>query len=280
MPLDLPVKLHCICLHQQRPDYVVGSHRLRFHQLYVLVSGDVESTVGSRTYRLQEGQGLIISPGLARAHACIGRSPVYVWAIFETGLFGESERERLVSLRTTPGSVFQELLRALREVGTGTAQVLLETLFCSLILTLHREGEVFPAPPPPSSAVSGPYHERMVERMEGFLRRNLHQSVSNTDLAKLVSLSPSQLTRVFRSVHGVTPLHHLMRLRLEHAEVLLRDSTLSISEIALHLGFSSFSHFSRLFKRERGFSPREFRRRGTLVEGVERRLFRRFVPDD
>jgi len=72
--------------------------------------------------------------------------------------------------------------------------------------------------------------------------------------------SYGHLARLFRRTYGVTPLAYVNAQRIQRARRLLRDTALSVSEIAHRTGFDEISGFSRLFRKQTGMSPREFRR--------------------
>ena len=84
--------------------------------------------------------------------------------------------------------------------------------------------------------------------------------LSLDDLARATDLSPFHLLRVFRQAVGITPHQYLMRVRLQRAISLLRDTRLSITEIAYASGWADLSNFNRAFRRELRCSPRELRR--------------------
>jgi AraC-like DNA-binding protein len=67
--------------------------------------------------------------------------------------------------------------------------------------------------------------------------------------------------RLFRQVHGLTPLQYVNQIRVDRAKRLLMDSTMSVKEIAENLGFRDSPYLVRLFKKTTGASPGEFRAR-------------------
>src|SRR4029453_10487989 len=81
-------------------------------------------------------------------------------------------------------------------------------------------------------------------------------------LADLAGLSLRQLERSFRKELGRGVHEHYMTLRLARARQLLRETSLSMLEIAVATGFASASQFARAFRREFGFPPRESAKRG------------------
>jgi AraC-like DNA-binding protein len=68
-------------------------------------------------------------------------------------------------------------------------------------------------------------------------------------------LSERHLTRCFHQEIGITPITYLNRYRVRQAKVLLDAGGLGITEIALDVGFSTPSYFSRVFREQVGISP-------------------------
>lgn len=74
-------------------------------------------------------------------------------------------------------------------------------------------------------------------------------------LAAIAGLSIRQLERLFRAHLGITPGAHDRRVRLDRARLLLRQTGLSVLEVAVACGFASASHFSRAYRAAFGHSP-------------------------
>ena len=75
-----------------------------------------------------------------------------------------------------------------------------------------------------------------------------------------VGLSDDYLTSCFHKELGLTPVAYLNRYRIQQARQLLKNTHMSITEIALDVGFSGSSYFSRIFRRETGVTPEAYRR--------------------
>ncbi len=78
-------------------------------------------------------------------------------------------------------------------------------------------------------------------------------------LARRSGVSPQQLTRLFQQSHGTSPVRYLWHYRDEQAVRLLRDSGLSISEIASRCGYANPYHLTRRITRHYGVPPRALR---------------------
>lgn len=93
--------------------------------------------------------------------------------------------------------------------------------------------------------------DMMKRIMEENFRYNLHIE----DFARLCGRSLSAFKRDFETTFQTTPGRWLLARRLQHADILLRTSGQSISEIAFDSGFENTSHFSRAFKQYFGYPP-------------------------
>jgi signal transduction histidine kinase/DNA-binding LacI/PurR family transcriptional regulator/AraC-like DNA-binding protein/DNA-binding LytR/AlgR family response regulator len=101
---------------------------------------------------------------------------------------------------------------------------------------------------------------RLVRLAMGYIHQNFAEAISRGDIAGHVGISEDHLTFCFRQELGTTPITYLQRYRINQAKILLKGSQQTITEIALNVGFSDSSYFSRLFHRETGMSPETFRR--------------------
>ena len=102
-----------------------------------------------------------------------------------------------------------------------------------------------------------PWQER---RAKEVLSSNLDGSVPLKDVARECRLSVSHFSRAFRRTMGVAPHNWLLTRRIEVAKEKLRNSGLSLSEVALACGFADQSHLTRVFTGMVGVSPGAWRR--------------------
>ncbi len=97
-----------------------------------------------------------------------------------------------------------------------------------------------------------------LERIEESLLGS--ESFSVAALARQLGVSPDHFTRLFKEATSWSPLEYFQMRRVHHACKLLLDPEAKISDIAYRLGYADAAHLSRVFKRFRGTSPREYRR--------------------
>ncbi len=79
------------------------------------------------------------------------------------------------------------------------------------------------------------------------------------ELCELLNISRAQLHRKLKKLTGLSTSHYIRSLRLEIAKELLETPDLNVSEVAFKVGFSSATYFSKVFKAQFGYSPREMR---------------------
>ena len=89
---------------------------------------------------------------------------------------------------------------------------------------------------------------------------HLAESISLIALADSVRLSPRHFARAFKESFGQPPHHYHLSRRIERAKILLSGGKMSVTEIAIALGFADTSAFSTTFRRLVGGSPRDYRR--------------------
>jgi AraC-like DNA-binding protein len=112
-----------------------------------------------------------------------------------------------------------------------------------------------------AQSVLRPYTE-MAGVLE-FVKENYSRTIAVKELAALVHLSVSQFERRFGAVFQISPLQHVMNVRIRAASVRLATTNDTIASIAHECGFYDHAHFTRNFRRIIGTTPREYRKRQT-----------------
>lgn len=93
-----------------------------------------------------------------------------------------------------------------------------------------------------------------------FIDKNIYEKLSVNMVAEYISMSPSQLTRVFKSAFNITPYNYIINQKIETSKLLLLNTNMSIKEIAFALSFADEHYFSNAFKKITGRAPSKFSR--------------------
>lgn len=107
-------------------------------------------------------------------------------------------------------------------------------------------------------------NQRIIELCMAYLAEHYMEDLSLEVVAKRFFFSPAYFSSFFKSHTSMTFTEYLLRLRIDHAIAQLQDGDKKISEIALSVGFRDAGYFTRIFKRETGMSPEEYRKNAML----------------
>jgi AraC-like DNA-binding protein/ligand-binding sensor protein len=93
-----------------------------------------------------------------------------------------------------------------------------------------------------------------------YMRQNYYDKVSLSSVAKVVDLTPSYFSKVFKKEMGCNFNVYMNMIRIEKSITMLKNGNLSLSYIATAVGFEDQSYFTKVFKRVTGVSPNHFMR--------------------
>lgn len=135
-----------------------------------------------------------------------------------------------------------------------TRRIYLESKIFELIAFLYQDSTALANP----TVLSVQDRIRM-EEAATIIANNLDQPFTIIQLAKRVGVNQTKLKNDFKLAYGNTIFGYLQDLRMKEAKRYLLDTTLSIQEISIRLGYQSMSNFSIAFKKSMGYSPNKLR---------------------
>jgi AraC-like DNA-binding protein len=110
-----------------------------------------------------------------------------------------------------------------------------------------------------SGSLPMPYYK--YETVIDFIYTNYAQNIAVEELAAIIHLSRSQFERQFKKLFHLSPLKYVNKVRLHQACLLLKgQDDITITQIALDCGFYDHSHFTKVFTREIGLPPKQYRK--------------------
>lgn len=112
----------------------------------------------------------------------------------------------------------------------------------------------------PGRSLRGALARWQLQRATEMMASSQAQRVSLVHVARYCDVSPSHFSRAFKASTGLNPSGWLLRLRIDRARDLLRESAASLAEVAARCGFADQAHFTRTFSRYMGVSPGAWRR--------------------
>ncbi|MEK5057666.1 hypothetical protein BK126_05210 [Paenibacillus sp. FSL H7-0326] len=99
----------------------------------------------------------------------------------------------------------------------------------------------------------------VVELVKRYIASNIDQDLSRETIAELVFLNPDHLSRLFKKETGYSISDYVLLERIRLAKELLSQTNMPVSAVSTALGYSYFSHFTRIFKKYAGLGPMEYR---------------------
>lgn len=105
------------------------------------------------------------------------------------------------------------------------------------------------------------FFEHEIELAAKYFDENYNKEINIAEYAKEKNISTCWFIRNFKQVMGTTPMHYILSLRITNAQSLLETTNYNITEISNLVGYDNPLYFSRLFKKQQGVSPQEYRKR-------------------
>ena len=222
------------------------SHQHDYHQLVLPIAGHLAMNIGHQEGLASPQQAAIVCAGQNHEFAA---SDLNSFVVADVPAALAPELEKLPTFIPLDGALahyvaflHQNLLLKPSQNTSSERQMLL------LLIQLLQERF--------GTAIQ---IDRRIEAARSYLDHHFNESISATTLATAANLSQRQLNELFRRQLGMTPQQYLIEKRMQHAWQLLETATMSVQQVANHVGYSNLSAFSDRFKKHFGHSPRHFR---------------------
>lgn len=112
----------------------------------------------------------------------------------------------------------------------------------------------------------------LIDKVILYLNSNYARKITITELCSMYNTNKTTLQKQFHNVTGESIISYLINIRVKVAALMLRNTGLTISEIANMIGFSDSTHFNKMFSKLTGYSPLQYRKEFTLMRGSNKNL--------
>lgn len=259
-PLTGDFRINAFAVHERMPPVIVNRPAGTGDWLFMLFHDPVDIRVSGKIETVLPGTLMMWPCGAAHWYGNQTLSWDHSWIHF-TGEWAAKrtrecrlDQEEFLLLRSP--AVFTDCLWELYAELTGHRQpdlVILKNLFYNGLRGLMRdtdENSSFFIPEP-------------VRQVKQYLDQHTQEKVTLHRLAAMAGISVPHLSAEFKRCYADSPINYLIRQRLQQARYLLLNRGLSISEIAMKVGYEDIFHFSKLFKKHFGKSPQAVRNQFT-----------------
>ena len=269
------------------PFYVAGArlswyptmgHPCHYHEdvefLYV-EEGHMTYFINGKLCRIEEGEGIFVNSGHLHygfsqdgtdsKFFCVLLNPMLlaVTPFFEREYLNPlTENQDLPYTLLTPGVPWQgEVLELLKKIHASYADqepgFALEVQSCFNLIWQR----LFCNMPAPDRSRGGDPKLNILRSMIRFLQENSTEKLTLGDIAAAGHVSESSCCRLFQKYLNRSPMVFLNECRLDEACKLLRETELSVTEVASRTGFNGASYFTEQFRKKYGYTPTQFRER-------------------
>ncbi|MBJ6360626.1 response regulator [Paenibacillus sp. GCM10012307] len=101
---------------------------------------------------------------------------------------------------------------------------------------------------------------RGIDDVYNYITDHFQEDISLTTLAEKFSFNPHYISRKFKEMYNTSVITYLTALRMSKAKMLLAHTTMNVSELANMLGYADENYFSKVFKKQLGVSPLQYRK--------------------
>lgn len=195
---------------------------------------------------------IIIDPNLLHSHSVDAVETKYITPLTQNQILIRNMIKQDPKIRTCILAIVDEMRR--REFGY---ELSVKSYLYQLLAHLIRHYV--------ERVLSENDHSTRIKNLERFtpvfqyIEQNHQKEITVDHLAQIAGLSRYHFSRLFKELTNKTITEYINKIRIDKAEYLLRNTTMSVSEVALASGFNDIYYFSKIFKKTRQIAPSELR---------------------
>lgn len=230
------------------------------YQLLYVASGKAYFYFNGKERIVPAGHMVLYRPKEMQKYIYYGIDQTEVYWVHFTGSdvkrilknYGFPDTEHVISTGSSPDyqHIFQKMIQELQLCKPHFEELLamlLQQLFIAVSRLDTKEKKL------------NSYIHTEIEQATAYFNEHYNTEINIEEYAAKRHMSTSWFIRNFKQYNGITPMHYILTLRITNAQNLLETTSYNITEIAEIVGYSNPLYFSRLFKKQMGISPSEYR---------------------
>lgn len=160
--------------------------------------------------------------------------------------------ERINTFEGPLGDPYAEKLIRKNTAPIGSEQLIKQYISELLILLMRNDDTI------QMTTFKSHITDTTFDEIEAFMSKNIHRSLSLTEIAAVANISVSSLREIFRTNASCGVIEYFINMKIEQAKKFIRDDNYNITQIAELLGYSGPHYFSRQFRQKTGMSPLQY----------------------
>ena len=256
-------------VHYKRKKHSCVVHYHNHYEIYYLLSGNRTYMIGDKMLKIYANSIVLIRPGLT--HQTFGEEFDRILINFNRDslleVFSESFTDELLQAfnnfylspqQHNANNLFESILKNYDSGNSRMLTLQLAELLTYINDSFRSEGKKKPLPPPSDSP--------LLDKIINYMNENFASITTIEEIAQHFFISKYHLCHLFSVKIGLPPIAYLTNLKIGRACEFLRDTDMSITDVSTRCGFNSSSYFFRIFKKIMNLSPKEFRKKYSILK--------------
>lgn len=251
-------------LCSQKHAHMLHKHKGILELLYI-ASGEGRYIVGNREYAVKEDDLVICNADTLHGEAPFQKHKMQTYCCALSGINFDNlplgyiirQEQRPVIALGEYAKLVEEMMINLYKFYQDNDKILGQqmaiTLLMLVVKLLVEHGK-------DSKFVIEQKNEYLIRKLTSYLDENYTEDISLEKLSKVMHISVSHISHLFKRETGLSPMQFVIHRRIGEAQSLLAETNIPIKEIEERLGFGSSCHLTAMFKKYVGLSPREYRK--------------------
>jgi AraC-like DNA-binding protein len=250
---------------------ITGPENHIFTEICICFEGSLAMLMGEHIVNLEQGDVCFILPGVL--HSEMPRkdnSYIAVWITINLNtialhLSGEKSGTGLfytiIGCTMNSGFDYNPAINSIKEETANNlsySEDIVKSNIIQILISIYRKMGISPVTEPESK----PWKESIVLKIQDYVETNYRRTLRLGDISQELCISPNYLNTIFKSITGQTIIRYTYEFKIKKARQLLKSTVYSISTLACELGYYDQYHFRRIFKKETGYTPTQYRKSG------------------
>lgn len=254
------LKLYEVGWHECDPGYKYGPIARDKYILHYVYEGEGTLCIEDREFSVKAGQAFLIPPKTVSWYQASEENPWhYIWIQFHGFKVMDMAKKAGFTKKTPvyiPLESGQKVGDCLREIFENYDE---EFACIGNVYRLFQLIKNTTSIQIPEEERTVPYQEYVQKSIE-YMTQKYSEPIRISDIAKHCGLERSYMSKMFKEATGYTPQEYLMEYRMNKAKQLLKDTDMPVQHVSYSVGYNDPFAFSKLFKKEVGMSPTEYRK--------------------
>jgi AraC-like DNA-binding protein len=271
------------------PNFPIKGHKIQFSkngngfpfhwhehmELLYFTNGSAIVNCNLKRYEVTSGDLIVINGSELHHLECLGPMVEYYCIIYNVplllGQISDTCNTKYISPIASNIIIFKNLIRddayianCIKSIITefeqkGPAYELeIKSLMFHFLVILYR-GYI-------DKSLSPCEYDTRIKNLERFdklfkyIEKQYYEKITTSNCAKMLNITESHFCHLFKQITGKTFSLYINQLRVKKAEILLRDTSMNITEVGFAVGFSDISYFTRTFTKISGLTPTSYRK--------------------